>query len=198
MFHLVESIRIKDGKVYNLKYHLRRINRAKRELYNILTPTDLSRVLKKVNTGSKGIFKCRVIYNQEETWTEIKKYKSPLISSAKLIFNNSVEYKHKYIARRELEILYNSRDGADEIIIVKNGFITDAYYFNIILLIDGEFLTPQYPLLNGVMRQFLIDRGKIKVAKLSVNSLKVAEKIFFINALNPLGKIVLLPNQIKF
>ncbi|MBK8052928.1 MAG: hypothetical protein IPK35_06555 [Saprospiraceae bacterium] len=49
--------------------------------------------------------------------------------------------------------MFAKRDGNDEIIIVKDDKVTDAFYFNIVCCKDESFYTPAEPLLFGTKRQ---------------------------------------------
>ena len=72
----------------------------------------------------------------------------------------------------------------DEIFFNKNGELTEGSRSNIVLLMAGQLFTPpiESGLLNGVLRQKMIDEGKLKEKKLYLEDLKKAEKIFCINS----------------
>ncbi len=72
---------------------------------------------------------------------------------------------------------------AIDILIVKNGLITDTSYSNIILYDGKEWFAPKSFILNGVKRQFLLNTGKIKEIKIALEDLKNFEKISLINAM---------------
>ena len=52
------------------------------------------------------------------------------------------------------------RGACDEILIIKDGHITDTSISNIVFrLPDGWWLTPFTPLLKGIMRTYLLESG---------------------------------------
>ena len=69
------------------------------------------------------------------------------------------------------------------IIIVKNKFVTDASYANLVFYADGNWVTPKSCLLSGVMRTVLLRSGKIQEAEITVDSLRKYEKVKLINAM---------------
>jgi 4-amino-4-deoxychorismate lyase len=50
----------------------------------------------------------------------------------------------------------SNAEGCDDIIIVRNGFVTDASYANLIFRKGDEWFTPATFLLAGTMRAFLL------------------------------------------
>ena len=77
----------------------------------------------------------------------------------------------------------NKNESAIDILIVKNGLITDTSYSNIILYNGKEWFTPKSFILNGVKRQYLLNTGKVKEIKITLENLKNFEKISLINAM---------------
>lgn len=80
---------------------------------------------------------------------------------------------------------------------VRAGLITDAYYYNVVVEKNGKLLTPKKPILHGIQRQKLIEKDLIKALDITVDSLLTADCIHLINALTPLGKIVLKSQQVE-
>ena len=67
----------------------------------------------------------------------------------------------------------------------EEGWLTEGARSNIVLLLDGGYYTPKLRggMLNGVMRQKLLQEGRILERKLRVEDLSRAQKVFCINAL---------------
>ena len=76
---------------------------------------------------------------------------------------------------------------------MRNGFITDTSYSNVVFNKNGELYTPYHPLLNGTKRQKLLSEGVIKEAQISVNSIKEFDRVWLINALLDIEDEVSLP-----
>ncbi|MBP7901686.1 MAG: aminotransferase class IV [Spirochaetes bacterium] len=76
----------------------------------------------------------------------------------------------------------------DEIIILKNGMVTDSSFSNLAFYDSGKWFTPETFLLNGIMRQKLLADNIIHEKKIAVNDMKKYEKISFINSMLDLGE----------
>ena len=67
--------------------------------------------------------------------------------------------------------LYARRGACDDIVIVKNGLLTDTTIANIALYDGNQWLTPASPLLEGTTRTRLLDIGKLTEAEISIDTL---------------------------
>jgi len=63
-----------------------------------------------------------------------------------------IEYPYKYANRNAFDTLLQSHPDFDEIIIEKDGFITDTTIANLAFYNGTYWLTPEKPLLPGTMR----------------------------------------------
>lgn len=175
----LETILCDQGIVHNLSYHQQRLNNtlqkfnisANYNLLDLLTPPDNKQ------------YRCRFIYDASSYQIEYHPYIPKKITSLRLVYDDTIEYSSKYFDRNGLNKLFEARDGCDNILIVKNGYLTDTTIANIAFLIDNEWLTPQTPLLEGTTRARLIDEGKIIPAPLNVSDLLKAQKIALMNAM---------------
>jgi 4-amino-4-deoxychorismate lyase len=186
---LTESIRVYNGRVYNIKLHNQRCNQARSALFGSLIPLDLRSYIQVPDAYSEGLVKCRILYNQSVQDISFEAYSIRMINKLCIIENNTIQYPYKFTERPELDQLYHRRKEADEIIIVKNGLITDAYYYNIVLSRDGDLFTPASPLLEGTRRAALLKHGKLKKANIHITELYSYNTIYLVNALSPLGSI---------
>ena len=180
----IESIRVENRVLQNLKLHQQRVNETSK-IFSFNKTLDLSSItLSKVNDDD--IYKFRVLYSGNDYSVEISRYKSREIKSLKLVYDNDIIYDHKFENRDALNVLFEKRGDSSDILIVKNGFITDSSYSNIVLFDGEDYLTPSTFLLNGTMRQRLLDEKRIKEREIKVEDLKNYKRIFLINALNSL------------
>ena len=69
-----------------------------------------------------------------------------------LIIDNQINYNSKKLNRINIDTLYAKKALNDEIIIIKNGLVTDTSIANIAILYEGKWLTPKTPLLYGTTR----------------------------------------------
>lgn len=188
MSQLVESIWIHKGRLINLPYHQARYNRTFRYLFGTNAKIDLRTIIMADKLQDEDV-KCRIIYDEKNMEVVYETYIRKNINTVRLVFDNTVEYDYKYLQRPVLDALYGQRNDCDEIIIVKNGFITDAFYYNIIIQKNNQYFTPAKPLLKGVMRQYYLDKGNVLPLDITVDDLQMATNVYLINALNPLKYI---------
>ena len=59
---LFETIRISDGEARHLRWHERRMNHARQELWNIQEPVNLEDFIKIPFEYMKGLVRCNVYY----------------------------------------------------------------------------------------------------------------------------------------
>jgi len=169
----IETLLIKNGKIQNLKYHLKRMKKtAKYFKFQILN----SKLQVK-----NGDWRVRVTYNQFGIQNiEYFPIKERSFKKFKLIDIN-FNYQFKYKKRNKfLELNY---ENCDEIILIKNNLITDTAISNIAFFTGNEWLTPKYPLLKGTKRQKLLEKGFLKEANIHKGDLKYFKKIAMINAI---------------
>ncbi len=170
-----ETIKCEDEEIFNLEYHQERISRT---------------IGRNINLGeyiyppSSKLLKCKVIYTQDEIIDiEYVSYKAKDIKSFKLVYDNDIIYKYKSVDRGQIDNLYKQRNNCDEIIIVKNNFITDTSIANIAIYEDGIWITPKVPLLKGTVRAKLLNSGYLKEENISVQRLLQAKQIAIMNAM---------------
>ena len=99
----------------------------------------------------------------------------------------------KYADRDELNRLYEMRGDCDDIIIVKNGMLTDASSANITFLKNGRWYTPAKPLLQGTARARMISEGKLSVLNITADNISDFEAVRLINAMLPFDNQPLIP-----
>lgn len=130
-----------------------------------------------------ALFKCRVIYASEIEKVELIPYTLPNIRSLKIVVDDQVEYSHKYLNRERLDTLFNKKGDCDDVLIVKNGLVTDTTYANILFYDGNYWLTPAHPLLRGTQREKLLSRGIVAKADIRPGDLALFEKARLINAM---------------
>ncbi len=175
-FKCFETLKVVDGKILNLEYHQQRVDRT-REHFGFSDKLEFKE--QNFNLPQKGEFRLRVDYDKEIksftcrplTCREFKEFR---------IVKSDVEYPYKYANRDKIDAL---KVDDKEIIIVKNGLLTDTSIANIALHVDGVWLTPKTPLLHGTTRARLIESGFLKCEDLTIEDLKKAENFAIMNAL---------------
>ena len=154
---LLETIKIERGIVHNLPYHQTRFNKSRAILFNTDIPIDLLSV---ITPPSDACYRCRILYGRTIEKVEYLPYTPKPIRHLKIV-SSSIDYSHKYADRSCFEELLKTHPEADEILIEKEGYLTDTTISNIAFFDGKTWVTPETPLLQGTMRQKLLDNGTL-------------------------------------
>lgn len=183
---LLESICVENGEAKLLAYHEQRMNRSRRDLLGIAEEIKLAEVITPLlNQYAQGLYKCRVLYQQAVEQVEFVSYQRPQINTLKKVHSHKVDYAYKFTDRKALTSLFQQRGECDDILIIKNGVVTDTYFANILFSQEGQWYTSDQPLLKGVQRQFLLDQGTVQERPILEKNLEQYSHFKFVNALNP-------------
>lgn len=185
----IETIQIKEGLPKRLRYHQNRVDRTMVTHFPERPIHKLDDILNQHDFPDDPIVKARVIYGEHTAQVEYQAYTPRPVNNLKTVFCDDIDYDFKYEDRSKLEELFNSRGQFDDIIIIKNGLVSDTSYANIVLEKDHKWYTPASPLLKGTMRQWLIDKGILIQRDISQKELYEYDFIYLINAMLPLGSI---------
>jgi 4-amino-4-deoxychorismate lyase len=170
-----ETIKCQNGEIFHLSYHQERIART------IGLNINLSDF---IYPPSNKLLKCKIIYDENGILDiEYTQYTPKIITSFKLIYDDNIEYTYKMLNRENLDNLYTKKGLADEIIIVKNGLITDTTIANIAVYNGTFWITPKSPLLFGTTRNRLLNEDKLIEKDITVDELLLAKKIALMNAM---------------
>ena len=183
MCRLIETIRIENGSPSLLNFHQERMDRARKELFGLINDCDLADHLTDFSLPKSGIWKCRVTYGAMIENTEFEPYQKKKIQSLQIVEADHFNYDHKFANREGIQLLFNLRKQADDILIIKNQLLTDTSYCNIALWNGQNWITPLQPLLKGVRRESLIRSGKVQTGDISINGLKNFSLIKLFNAM---------------
>lgn len=193
---LFETLRLHNGILHNIGYHTSRLNSSRHTLFDLTGYIDLEKEICIPAACLNGLYKCRVTYNSKITSIDFEPYQPRIITSLRLVQGNTISYNHKYSNREALMELFARRNGYDEILILKNGFITDTSFSNIVFFDGTKWHTPSSPLLQGTMRSYLINNNLITESEIMAGDLKHFKKARLINAMMPLdtGKDISVEN----
>jgi 4-amino-4-deoxychorismate lyase len=180
---LIESIKLMDGKFHNLFYHEQRMIHSLNTLCGIEEELNLEEFLSELDVPAKGLYKCRMEYDETSRQVEFVPYEPRAVRSLKIVENDRVSYELKYKDRKSIDKLFERREGCDDILIVKKGNITDCSYANIVFRKDKTWYTPYSALLKGTMRQKLLDTGKIQAEEIQLTDIKSFDSCKLINAM---------------
>jgi 4-amino-4-deoxychorismate lyase len=183
MSQLIESIKLLDGNFHNLFYHERRMIRSLEELYGSEDDFHLEKFLNTVEAPKKGLYKCRIVYDDNTRDVEFIPYSPKSIKTLRIVHHNGISYAFKYANRKTIDKLFEKREGCDDILIIKNGKVTDSSFSNIVFKNGKDWITPWHPLLAGTMRQKLIEMNKITPEKILEEDIKSFQSFKLINAM---------------
>lgn len=197
MSQLIESIWIKNHKRQNLAYHQARIEHAFKHYLKAECHINLNKIIDNRALNDDDI-KCRLIYDSFSCQIEYHKYERKQIQFLQLVYDDDISYSFKTLKRELLDNLFLQKGRADEIIIIKNMLVTDAYYFNLVFEKNNSFFTPDSCLLCGIMRQNLLNKSIIGTKRIKLSDIKQFEKVHLINALNGIGTLTVATENILF
>ncbi len=189
MYQLVETIKCKNGELFNLRYHQARFNLTRRALFGLKDEISLEKSIQVPDECQTGLFRCRVVYGESIEKIEFLPHHYRSIKSLKLIEGNELDYRFKFTDRKKLNSLFEQRENCDDILIVKNGFITDSYVANVVFFDGRKWWTPDTPLLPGIQRARLIHEKKISVCPVTPADLPKYKKAGLINAMQDLDNM---------
>ena len=165
--------------------------------YTSSSPLLLKDILSQFNTNYQKC-KCRIVYNEKEYAVTQSDYVNPVIDALKIVTDDSISYPFKASHRDQLTHAYQQRESAADIIIIKEGKVTDSYFANLAFFDGRRWWTPDQPLLKGTKRAFLLNQGVINEKKIGLTEIKNFKKISLINAMLDLNEISLDISKIMF
>lgn len=180
---LFETIRIENGILLHPVEHEKRMFASRAALFGLKDHIPLQEAVRIPGEFSKGRIRCRVDYGKEIETVRFTSYKTKPLGKFRLVFNDNIEYPYKFSHRSALDSLRMAHPDVDEIILVKNGRITDTTFSNLIFFDGTNWITPSIPLLKGTCRARLIREGKIKEGEISVKDIGYFSGFKVINAM---------------
>ena len=182
MSRFIETIRVENKTCLQLELHEKRLNHTRRMFFGDVPDIDLKNVIKLPESLTQAIYKCRIVYGLNIESITFEPYIIKNIHSLKLITDDTIDYAFKFEDRSRFN-QYLTDKPADEILIIKNGFITDTSFSNIVFFNGIKWITPSTYLLNGTQRQQLLQNGAMTEEEIKPSDLKHFNFIKLINAM---------------
>ena len=176
---LLETIKIENGKVFNLSYHQQRFDKTKKDLFHLNTHIDLSSIIK---APKDGLYRCRILYDKTIKSVEYIPYKEKKFQKLKIV-SSDISYAYKYANRDTFNALLEKYPQYDEIIIEKEGYITDTSITNLAFYDGTTWFTPKTPLLEGTMRAKLLNEGFLHTRDIKSSEISKYTKVALMNAM---------------
>lgn len=185
MYPLFESIRIENSVARNLSFHQERVNQSLRDLFTSSKQIpDLQRIIKVPPELGKATYKCRFLYNESEWLTEFTSYQPRKVATLKLIHFDDIDYRYKFTNRDIIDKAFTLKGTSDDVLIIKEGMITDTSIANILFKSENKWYTPALPLLHGTCRARLIAQGIVTEAEITLSNFRQYSHFMLINAMN--------------
>jgi 4-amino-4-deoxychorismate lyase len=159
-----ETICVENRTLKNLAFHEARLNKTRRELWGYADEWTLSELIEVPDSIGNEVHKCRLSFGKEIEEIRWEPYTMRTIGKIRRVYHDDIDYSYKYEDREELNALFAQRDDADEILVIRNGLVTDSSYCNVAFFDGSSWLTPSTPLLPGTQRAFLLQTGVIHEA----------------------------------
>lgn len=183
MSRLIESIKLLDGKFYNLFYHEQRMKHSLQILFGSKDTIQLEKLLHETNYPRTGLYKCRVVYDDASVEVNFAPYEARKIKRVRLVEDDAILYDHKFLDRRHIDRLFALRDECDDVLIIRQNKVTDCSFSNIAFRRGNQWYTPESALLKGTMRQNLIDKNKIQPQEIHKKHIRSFDTFRIINAM---------------
>jgi 4-amino-4-deoxychorismate lyase len=177
MSQFLESIKIVDGVPQNLNYHQNRLDKTLKDNYINFQSIKLDETIKIPQNICKGLFKCRVFYDHKKVNISFTPYEFSKIETLKIVDGLNIVYDYKFTNRDSINELFKQKGTCDDILIVKDGLVTDTSFANIAFFDGMNWLTPEKPLLQGTCRERLISEHQIFPKMITVD--KIFEYKYF-------------------
>ena len=191
MCRFVESIQLNDGVFKRLELHHKRVRKAMLDYYPKVKVFNLIESLSRTTFPTEGLYKCRVVYDSEIRKIEYMPYIRREIRSLRLMVTKMESLQYKKEDRNRLNAAFELRGDCDEVLLVKNGLLTDTSFTNIALFDGLNWYTPRIPLIYGVNRTELVEKRLLIEKDIPPSELEEYQRISLFNAMNEFGSIEL-------
>ena len=188
MYPLLETVRFENGMfdAELIPYHVARMERSvenwldKPLSYN---PLRIFHDLEKQNKKRNGLYKVRLLYDEKGFVAEFLSYRLPAVQTLLPVFDDSIDYSYKFSQREALNSLKAKKKSADDVLIIKNGMVTDTTFTNVLFFDGKKWVTPKTPLLAGTKRACLLNQKRIYLSDIPFESLYKYQKVRLVNAM---------------
>jgi len=188
---LLESIKVESNLLHNLSYHKERIRKSLDRCYHsdVKDPIDYNEIERHISELDSSLHKLRIEYSDEEFSYTCTPYALRSIKTLRVVHDDNIDYSEKYLDRELINSLFRTRGDNDDVIIIRNGRVTDTSYCNVAFLSEGIWYTPDLPLLEGTRRAQLLQEGVITTKEMPVTEIHNYESCRLFNAMMDFGQV---------
>ncbi len=192
MFRFLETIKLKDGVFCRLQFHQERINRCFQFYFGDKSAPNLESFLFNQTIPKSGLYKCRILYDAVGfAVPEFQIYTLKKIDSLKLIETSMQPMVCKSSQREAFNQLHALREACDDILLTRDGYLTDTTYSNIALWDGQDWITPRTPIIFGTNRAYLLEKKLIREGDIHLDQLHQFTKIRLFNAMIEFSEVEL-------
>ncbi|KGN82434.1 hypothetical protein HQ35_02445 [Porphyromonas cangingivalis] len=200
---LIETFEVVRGVLQRIDLHHKRMCRSGHK-HGFCPPSlqevtsTICNLIRRDNLSKHPSLRCTVEYRTNIIGCRAIPYRIRDIHALLLIEStDSIEYADKWSDRTCFDPLSALCTKGQEPLIIRENLLTDTTYTNVVIERNGEYLTPDRPLLAGTRRQYYLDQGLIRTANLTIQDTLEADRIHLINAMMPLGALTISPENIS-
>ena len=181
MCQFLETIKVKNKQPANLDWHQLRVNQTFKDHYPNIEVLNLIQVTKSIVVPDDSTYKLRIIYSQKDFQIELAKYLPKKIEKIGVVkIADDFNYHYKFAERNYFNQLLSRYSEFDDLLLIKNGLITDSTYANLIFKNNNGLFTPTSPLLAGTARARMLASSIIKAQEISLSDLRNFSSFFLI------------------
>lgn len=207
MTYYIETIGVEEGDRMPLAmYHLRRVRETLHEVPPFLSSEEQLRALLRAARpdGAAAPLKMRIVYSSagiNEVTVTPYTYDIRTVRRLQLYrVSDRYRYDRKYLDRSLLDHIASSLPDHETVaLLIRGDRVTDTTFTNVCLRRAGQWETPDRPLLEGTRRRSYLESGEIRAVPVTIDDLLGGRwsEISLINALNPLGRLILPVTSIR-
>ncbi len=184
MSRFIETIRVEDGEIQHLERHQERVTRTLSHHHVSVIPS-LAVELEKVPIKLPGRVRLRIEYDTKGFFeVGLFPYMRKQIHDLRIVHIRPPDYRYKYADRAWINALVE-KSGADEILMIRDGKVTDTSIANVAFYDGSTWLTPKEPLLMGTERSRLLNLGVLKESVISLRDMGSFSGFRLMNAMLP-------------
>jgi len=164
----------------HLPWHNMRFRRSRRELLGVRDSLELGEVLGKLPPD--GVWRCRVLYGYSVGKVEILPYR-PKRWKRLAMADFHGDYTYKYADRKIFDDILENFPGMDDLILCREGLVTDTTVANIALRKGNVWYTPSSPILRGTTRERLLEKKFLKEDDIPCSAIGSYDELALMNAM---------------
>lgn len=190
MIRFIESIRLLNGTVENVKYHQARINETFAFYFEGKAPISLQQIIDSNQPPENGLFKLRIVYAETLEKIEYLPYQAPFFRKFQCFrIPDDFIYRFKFANRIFFENISKKIEPDVLPVLIQKGLVTDSTFTNLVFKRGDKWFTPKTPLLQGVQLQIMTETFPVNKVEIRETEIETFDAIYPINALNTPGTI---------